>query len=223
MKRIFFIISIFLILLSGISRAERDELFFKVGAGAGASLLNNLSDELETQGNELPFPEYSISVSMGKTFSNNTIRAEAVFGFSLLQDVRYQNEYENFTETMSHYDFALMVRRVFAPERKILSPSLGVGIGYGRTNLIEGAGRIDSFELLGSLQVDSEVRDNMDIFVELFYVQGVSEKKFGSPFLENLDSDVLLDSSGNPLKDRYGVAGLRIGITVWLRALEQRY
>jgi hypothetical protein len=116
-----------------------------------------------------------------------------------------------------------MVRRVFIPERKILSPSLGVGIGYGRTNLIEGAGRIDSFELLGSLQVDSEVRDNMDIFVELFYVQGISEKKFGSPFLENLDSDVLLDSSGNPLKDRYGVAGLRVGITVWLRALEQRY
>ena len=223
MNRIVILISCIILLLPGPASAERDEFFFKVGAGAGASLLNNLSDELERQGGELPFPEYSISVSLGKTFSDNTFSAEMAFGFSLLQDIRYQNEYEDFHESMSHYDFSILVRRMIFPGKKLFSPSVGLGVGYGRTNLIEGAGRIDAFEILGSVQVDSQVRDNMDIFAEIFYIQGISDKEFGAPFLENLGTDVLLDSSGEPLRDRYGAAGLRVGVTIWLEAERYRY
>ncbi|MFO7915422.1 MAG: hypothetical protein R6U43_07000 [Candidatus Krumholzibacteriales bacterium] len=223
MKRLVIIIFMAAAMTANLSSAERDEFFFKVGAGAGTTLLNNLADELDTQGRELPFPEYSIMVSFGKTFADNTIRAEAGFGFSLLPDIRYQNEYEDFTEDMSHYDFSLLVRRILAPGRKLFSPSIGAGFGYGRTNLIEGGGRLDSFEILGSIQFDSEIRDNMDLFVELFYIQGLSEKKFGAPYLESLSSDVLIGSDGQPLKDSYGSAGLRVGITVWLKLMEERY
>jgi hypothetical protein len=63
----------------------------------------------------------------------------------------------------------------------------------------------------------------MDLFFELFYVQGISEKKFTSPFLENVSSDAVLDSSGEPLTDRYGAAGIRVGVTIWLRAEDRRY
>ena len=223
MKHLIIILFIVAAVVPDLQSVERDELYFKVGAGAGTSLLNNLADELELQGRELPFPEYSIMVSFGKSFADNTIRAEAGFGFSLLPDIRYQNEYEDFTEDMSHYDFSLLVRRVLMPERTLFSPSIGIGFGYGRTNLIEGAGRLDSFEVLGSVQFDSHIRYNMDLFVEAFYIQGLSEKKFGAPFLESLNSDVLIGSDGEPIKDSYGYAGLRIGVTVWLELMEERY
>lgn len=227
MKRTFLFIPFFILTfsLSGpcLSESERDDFFLKFGPGTGISLLNNLSDELERQGREIPFPEYSVSVSIGKTFFNNSIRAEGSFGFSLIQDIRYKNEYEDFQETMSHYDFSLLIRKMLLPERESFSPSLGVGAGYGRTNLVEGGGRLETYEIIGSFQVESRIRDNMDIFCELFYVRGLNQDRFSSPYLDNVSSDVILNSSGEPLEDKYGVAGFRIGITIWLKLPEGRY
>jgi hypothetical protein len=102
------------ILSAAAAGEERDDLYFRIGAGAGISLMNNLADELERQGGEMPFPEYSISVSFGKLFPDNGITAEAAFGFSLLQGIRYRNEYESFGEDMTHYDFSILVGSILS-------------------------------------------------------------------------------------------------------------
>lgn len=219
MKRLIISLSIILALTAFSSRclpAEK-EIYIRVGAGAGQPLLNALSGELERQGREMPVPEYVFAVSAGKVFKDGLFNAEVTFAYSLIPDIRYSNQYEDFLETMSHYDFSLMFRRGLLKSPGRFSPSLGVGFGYGRTNLVEGGGRLESFEILGSALVEYSVGDYWSLFAEAAYTGSLEEDRFSSAYLNSNIDDTLYDSDGYPLNERYSVIEFRVGVVFWLK------
>ncbi len=204
------------------SGAQEKDMFFRVGLGAAYPMLDGLSDELEKQGNELPLPQYALGVDLGKLFMDGTFSVEASFSYSMIPNVRYKNDQEDFEENLTHYDFSLIARRRFTRGGK-LAPSLGAGLGYGRSNLVSGGGRLESFEFIGSALLEYELGDHLDLFAEAIYVGSFNSGRFDDPHLENVSGDALLNSGGEILEDRYSTFEFRVGLTFWLRTMDRYY
>jgi len=204
------------------SRAQEKDIFLRSGLGAAYPLLGELSDELERQGNEMPWPQYALGVNLGKVFMDGAFSVEASFSYSMIPNVRYRNAYEDFEENLTHYGFSLLGRRRFTGGGWFV-PSLGAGLGYGRSNLVSGGGRLESFEFIGSALLEFALGENLDLFAEAIYVGSFNRDRFDDPHLENISGDALLDSDGEELKDMYSAFEIRIGLTFWLRTMDRYY
>jgi hypothetical protein len=131
------------------------------------------------------------------------------------------NIHEDFSGKLSHYDYALIAKKRIPSGSEKIVPWLGVGGGYGVTNLISGGGKIRAFEALALAQIEVPLRGNIGLILEGTYCAGLSEDGFDNPFLENVSGDIVQDSDGNPLEDRYSAFEIRIGVTIRLRPRER--
>ncbi len=191
--------------------------FLRVGAGAGFAQLKNLNAELALQGNRKVPPGYSVGISLGRTIAENQWSIEAHFCAALFNEFDYTSAHDSFPARMRHYSYMAVVRRSFRPEGTIFKPSLGAGIGYGLTTLVSGGGKLGAVEALITGRIDSSIRSSVDLSLECTYYAGLQSKEFANPFLKNVDTDSVLDSAGNPLKDVYRSLDIRLGFTFWLR------
>lgn len=218
------ILAILLIAVVPSVAAGEGRFFLRATAGPSFPSLENLNNELAIQGSEKVAMGYSGGVSLGRTFMDDQWSIEAHFSAAFYPDFSYKNDIEdstiqdeNFTGKLSHNNFMGIVRRHWRTESKWFKPSLGAGVGYGLTNLIAGGGKIGALEWLGVFRVDSAIKQNMSLAIEAVYHAGLQTKAFKSPFLENFEDDVVNNSAGDPLEDKYGSFDVRIGITVWLK------
>jgi len=207
----FVLISNILFASDAVSFAQDTGVYLRTGLGAGKPLMESLSKELETQGNKMPELEYVLPVSIGRIFFDGSIGAELMFSYSLTNIIIYKNAHEDFEEKMGHYDFSFLLRKYLLPGNKKFSPSIGVGIGYGRSNLVAGGGRLESF------------KERTGFFIEAVYIRGLSEERFDAVHLKNISQDVVLDSRGIPLEDIYSVFEIRAGLTFWLKNPKEYY
>jgi hypothetical protein len=191
--------------------------FLRVGGGAAVPLLANLDDELTLQGNRNVPVGVSVGISLGRSLAENRWSLEAHFGAALFNEFDYTSAYDSFPARMRHFSYMAVVRRNFRPEGTLFKPSLGAGIGYGLTTLVSGGGKLGAAEALLTGRIDSSIRSNIDLSFECTYYTGLQKKEFKGPFLENVDTDVVLDSSGNPLEEAYRSLDIRLGCTFWLK------
>ncbi len=219
----FVFISTILFTSAAVSFAQDTGVYLRTGLGAGRPLMESLSNELEKQGNQMPELEYVLPVSVGRIFFDGSIGAELMFSYSLTNVIRYKNAHEDFEEKMGHYDFSFLLRKYLLPGNKKFSPSIGVGIGYGRSNLVAGGGRLESAEMLASALIESRFKERTGFFIEAIYIRGLSEERFDAVHLENVSQDVVLDSRGIPLEDVYSVFEIRVGFTFWLKTPKEYY
>ena len=201
----------------GGSAAAEGRFFLRAGAGAGIPSLNNLESELALQeyGEELA-PGLSIAVSLGRSFAEEAWSLELYIAGAVYRDFLYGNDYEGFAANLRHYDFMGVLRRHWRAEAKWFRPSLGIGAGYGSTELISGGGKMGAMQGIGALRVESALRENLFLAVECAYSFGLQTKAFDAPFIENVESDAVYTSDHEPLEDRYDCLEIRIGITVRL-------
>jgi hypothetical protein len=207
---------------TGVRAEELTGFYLKADIGFSKTFLPNLENELERQGTKLDLG-YSLGISLGRAFSERRWALEAYFSVVLFPEFIYENEYENFPGDLSHYSFGLALKRNLRSSAESFIPHIGIGIGYGQTNLVSGGGRIGDFEALLLAQLEMPLGDNINLLFETVYVTAFTEKRYEKPFLQNVESDNILDSSGNPLADRYSALELRLGIHVYLKKKERRY
>jgi len=210
-------------------RAESERIYIRFGGGYSRPVLGNLSDELDRQGDEEIKPGYCAAFSIGRTFVDKLLALEGFFSIGFHPDFYYNNRYEGdeeniqeeFTGNLRHYSFALIgkVRLPQAGDRFI--PYAGAGLGYGITQLISGGGKMNAFEAVALVQIESRLKDNIYLSIEGSYCTSLSEERLASPHLENVPSDAVYDSFGEPLDDRYSSFEMRIGFTVWLKPPER--
>ncbi len=203
--------------LASPTAAADDRFFLRAGAGASFPFLKNLNNELSLQGNAKVNPGYSLGISLGRTFAEMQWSLEAHFSTAFYPDFNYKNTSDSFVGKLRHYDYMGVLKRHLRPEGKAFRPTLGAGIGYGLTHLVTGSGKLAAAEALVMVTVGLSSRENIDISVECSCYAGLQRKKFENPFLQNFDTDVVKDSTGNPLGDRFNSLDIRIGITVWLK------
>ena len=115
----------------------------------------------------------------------------------------------------------LVARHNFMSESERFRPTLGAGFGYGQTNLMAGGGKLGALEGLVTGRLDVAIRKNLDLAFECSYYAGLQKKEFGNPFLENVDTDVVQNSAGDALEDTFRSLDVRIGLTLWLKPMEQ--
>jgi len=200
----------------------RDQFFLKANLGGNVPSMPNLSDELSLQGDESIGGGYSFAVALGRTIAEHAWAFELHFGVSFLPEFVYVNEYEDFEADLTHYSFALLAKKSILPRSEVFRPWVGAGAGWGVTNLISGSGKIQGVELLGLLQLEVVLRENLSLVVEGIYCAGLADDTFENPFLENIaGQDAVLRSDGEPLEDRYSAAAFRIGVLVWLPPPEE--
>ena len=137
-------------------------VYLRVGAGAGRPLLDALSAELEKQGNQMPEQEFTLPVSIGKKFLDGSIGAEFIFSYSSTTNIKYKNNYKDFVGKLGHYSFSFLMRKYLLSGSNKFFPSIGAGVGYGRSNLVAGGGRLESAELIASALIEYEFRKNKD-------------------------------------------------------------
>jgi hypothetical protein len=197
--------------------ADGDRFFLKAAIGRNDPSLPNLSDELDRQGSSGPDPGYSLNVSLGRTLLERSLAVELYFAVALYSDFSYVNSHENFTGDLTHYDYALIAKKRIPTGSERIVPWLGAGGGYGVTNLIAGGGKIGAFEAFALAQIEVPLGGSVRLLFEGTYCAGLSGDRFDNPHLENVSGDILQDSDGNPLEDRYSAFEFRIGVTIWLR------
>lgn len=214
-----FIIVIFAIpaMLAAPCAAQTDRFFFKAVGGYSYPFLPNLSHELETQGQNAVQGGFGGCVALGRTLRDKRWALEFSLAVAYYPSFDYENEYEAFEGKASHYDFAVMFKRCLLPGSDRLIPYIGAGLGYGITNLISGGGKMQTIHALAMVQLEAPVNDTASFLLEAAYGAGLEKKTFENAFLENVPGDVVLDSSGAPLEDRFSAVSVRIGIMVWLR------
>lgn len=201
--------------------AEEGRFFVRIGTGASVPFLENLNDELSLQGREKVGAGYGLGVSLGHTLFEERWSLELHFMTAFYPSVDYDNEYEYFPTKPKHYSYMLVARHNFMSESERFKPTLGAGIGYGQTNLVAGGGKLGALEGLVTGRLDVSVRKNLDLAFECSYYGGFQSKEFGSPFLENLDTDVVQNSAGDAIEDTFRSLDLRIGLTLWLKPAER--
>ncbi len=201
--------------------AAQGRFFLRAGAGVGIPMLENLDNELSVQGNEKVRPGYTLGVSLGRSFAANQWSLELAFATAFFPDFTYENEHEGFTGKLRHYDYMGILRRHWRTEENWWRFSVGLGAGYGQTNLVSGGGKLGAFQGLGTLRVESKIAENICLALEGTYNFGLQTKAFAGPFLENFASDAVLTSAGVPLEDKYDSFDIRLGATVWLRQMLQ--
>jgi hypothetical protein len=201
--------------------AVSGRFFVRVDGGASFPTLTNLNDELAVQGQDKVGAGYGLGVSLGHTLVEERWSLELQFAAMFYPSFDYENEYEYFPSEMKHYSFMLVARRNFMIESERYHPSLGAGIGYGQTNLVAGGGKLGAAEGLMTGRFGVSVRSNIEIALECSYYAGLQTKEFRAPFLENVNTDVVLDSAGKALEDRFRSLDVRLGLTVWLKPVTQ--
>ena len=202
--------------------AADGRFFVRIGTGASVPFLENLNDELALQGRENVGAGYGFGVSLGHTLFEERWSLELHFMTAFYPDFDYDNDYESgFTAKLRHYTSLLVARHNFMSESERFKPTLGAGIGYGQTNLISGGGKLGALEGLVTGRLDVSIRKNLDLAFEFSYYAGLQSKEFGSPFLENYDTDVVQNSAGDALEDTFRSLDARIGLTFWLKPMEK--
>lgn len=194
-----------------------DRFFLKTIGGYSQPFLPNLSNELETQGDETLGGGFGGCISLGRSLWENEWAVEFYFAISYYPSFGYENEYDVFTGKMSHYDFAAVFKKCLLPDGERLIPYIGAGVGYGITNLISGGGKIQTVHAMALAQLEAPVSDNVGLFLEAAYGAGLDDSTFDNAFLEDAPGDVVLDSNGEPLEDRFSAFNMRIGVVMWLR------
>jgi hypothetical protein len=205
------------VMLAAPCAGQRDRFFLKAGGGYSHPFLPNLSSELEFQGREGVRGGFGGCISLGRTLWERQWAVEFLVAISYYPSFDYENEYDEFKGRMSHYDFAAVCKKCLLPDSERLIPYIGAGIGYGITNLISGGGRIRTVHALALAQLEVPLRDNTSFLVEAAYGTALEKDTFENAFLEDVPGDVVLDSSGAPVEDRYSALNVRIGIIQWLR------
>jgi outer membrane protein W len=199
------------------SSAADSNVFFKATAGGSYPFMENLGDELRTQGRSELTTGLSVGVSVGKLFSQRKWGLELWFDHSRYQSFKYENEYESFEGDMTHYNFMLVGKWNLRPASDLFRPYLGAGLGYGYTNIARAGGKIDGLQGMLLLQLESRIKDNLAFFVEGFFLSTFTRDKYDSSFLEGSAYDAILGSDGNPLDERFTSFDLRIGVLAWLK------
>ncbi len=202
--------------------AEDGRFFVRIGTGASVPFLENLNDELARQNRGKVGPGYGLGVSLGHTLFEERWSLELHFTAAFYPPFDYDNDYESgFTAKLRHYATFLVARHNFMSDSERFRPTLGAGIGYGQTNLISGGGKLGALEGLVTGRLDVSIRKNLDFAFECSYYAGLQSKKFGSPFLENFDTDIVQNSAGDALEDTFRSLDVRVGLTLWLKPMEK--
>jgi opacity protein-like surface antigen len=200
---------------------QEEGYFIRVSGGYSKPGLKNLSDELAVQGSEELKSGYGISVSLGHSVFSENWLVEANFSASFYRSFHYLNDYdqdneydEDFEGNLSHQHYALIVRRVLMPGNERFTPFIGLGAGYGVTNLISGGGKLGAFEwqVLGGFE--TRIKTNFSLLLEADYRAAFTTDTFDSPHLENVEGDAVYDSNGALLEDRFSSLEFRIGIVI---------
>lgn len=205
------------VMLAAPCAGQIDRFFLKAGGGYSHPFLPNLSSELEVQGRGKVQGGFGGCISLGRTLWERQWAVEFYFAISYYPSFDYENEYDVFEGKMSHYDFAAIFKKCLLPDAERLIPYVGAGMGYGITNLISGGGRIQTVHALALAQLEAPVSDNISVLFEVAYGTGLDEDTFENAFLEDAPGDVVLDSSGAPVEDRFSAFNIRIGVMIWLR------
>ncbi|MBN1165008.1 MAG: hypothetical protein JXB45_10555 [Candidatus Krumholzibacteriota bacterium] len=196
---------------------EQSKLFLKASLGADLADFPNLNDELQRQGQTGLRPGIGFSVSLGRTFFQKRWALEVNFGLTRFPSFDYLNQNEDFKGRLTHQDYALIVKYCFHPEGGKFVPYLGAGAGYGQSDLVSGGGRLDAFQGVALFQVHSRLKDNIGFVAECSYWMSFTEERYNAPYLQNFIDDVILDSNGSPLNDRYSALSFRMGVVFWPR------
>lgn len=202
----------------------QEKFFLKANAGLSVPFLSDLSNELDKQGgSESLGPGYGLSVSLGRTFRDLTWAVELQFTVSFYPKFLYMNEYEEdgFDGDLSHYTYGVVLKRRLWPESERFIPSIGAGLGYSTTNLISGGGKIQALEGIALVQIESKLKNNINLMLEAAYYTDITGDDFDNPFLENVPEDVVRTSDGTPLKGPFGSIEIHAGIIVYLKPLTE--
>jgi hypothetical protein len=197
--------------------AAESNVFLKATVGGSYPIMQNLNNELGDQGGRQLIPGVSLSMSIGRMFSDHKWGLEFCFDQARYQSFRYENDYESFEGDMKHYNFMLVGKRSLLPSNDTFRPCIGAGIGYGYTNISRAGGKIDGLEGLLLLQLESRIKDNISILIESAFLTTFDKSRYDSSFLESSAYDAILDGNGDPLDERFTSIDLRIGIQAWLK------
>jgi hypothetical protein len=212
---------LFLLGLCSPLHAVSGRFFVHLDGGASFPSLASLNDELAVQGQDEVGAGYGLGVSLGHSLMEERWSLEIHFAATFYPSFDYENEYEYFPSEMKHYSFALVARHNFMSESERYHPSLGAGVGYGQTNLVAGGGKLAAAEGLLTGRFGVSIRSNLEIALECTYYAGLQTKEFRAPFLENVNADVVLNSAGKALEDRFRSLDARLGLTIRLKPVTQ--
>jgi hypothetical protein len=220
MKIALLLVSILLLgsITTGAEEIEK-KYYLKADFGMSLSLLANLNSELETQGSGGIDPGYAFGVSLARAFANARWALELYFSATYFPEFAYVNEFEDFPGKLRHTGFGAIAKYRFRPEARSFCPVLGAGIGYGTTELISGGGKIKGPEAVALFELEAWTWGNKSLLFGCTYTLGLTDGTFDDPFLENYETDVVRDSNGDPLSDRYSSLEVKIGILIWLGPL----
>ncbi len=216
-----------IVLLAALSaplHAEESEFYIRVGAGASFPSLKNLNAELERQGNKTVQPGYSFAFSFGRYLGERAWSVELDFSVAYYPNFDYiipgdSALAHSFPGKLRHYNYMVVLNRYLLPNGTVFKPSVGAGLGYGTAGIITGGGKIGAVEALVTGRIESSITKTIDLSLECTYYSGLSSQVFSNPFLENVDTDYIVDSLGHPLKDTFRSLDVRLGITVRLRQM----
>lgn len=209
------------VLLAGVlpapAAAADSNVFLKATVGGSYPFMQNLNNELKAQGRCELSTGLSFSMSIGRMFAKRKWGLELWFDYARYQSFKYENAYESFEGDMTHYNYMLVGKRNLWPSSEIFRPYLGVGFGYGYTNIARAGGKIDGLQGMVLLQFESRIKDNITMFLESTFLSTFSKEKYDSSFLESSAYDAILGGNGDPLDERFTSIDLRIGIMAWLK------
>ncbi len=212
------------ILLSHPSEAGESKYFFRFAAGTSLPFIKNLSDELALQGQNSVSPGYSVGVSLGRAFMNNSWSLEGHISISRYPIFHYENNFpedndafQEFEGRLLHYGYFVILKKCFRPGKDKLVPYAGIGAGYGKLDLSSGGGKIDAPEIQVLLQLEHRVGSHVCILAECIWTPLISEEQYSSPFLVENDYDYIAGSNGQPLDDGFSSVDFRLGVKVWLK------
>ena len=122
---------------------------------------------------------------------------------------------------MLHYGYSIIVKRCLRPGKETFVPQIGVGLGFGKTELSAGKGMIDGPEAIVLLQIEHRIKMYVDLVAEAVWTPLIMEETYRSPFSVQSDYDGILDSDENRLSDGYSSVEFRLGIKVRLKPPKQ--
>ena len=212
---------VILLFFSSTAEAGNSRYYFQITGGAGQPLLKNLSDELSTQNQDGIPPGFSAAVSLGRLLMNDKWSIEAQMNLTRCPSFSYANEFQEFSGPLLHYGYSIIVKRCLRPGKETFVPRIGVGLGFGKTELSTGKGMIDGPEAIVLLQVDHRIKMHIDLVAEAVWTPLIMEETYSSPFSIQSDYDGILDSYEKRLSDGYSSVEFRLGIRVRLKPPEQ--
>lgn len=217
MKRLLPVFLVMILAASPCLAQHKDTFYLKAAAGYSLPLLSALADELDNQGLGEQLPDGgSISITLGRTFFERSWTVEFSASLSLYRSFKYENEYEDFTGKMSNYAFTGAVTKRFPLRGGKIVPIIGLGMSFGQTNLVAGGGKLKAVETHALFDLEWKVAESIGLLTGITWRAGVTDDTFESPYLENVTGDVIFDSDGEPLEDRFQAVDFRVGVIVWL-------